>query len=449
MNMNTIINGKRFRALALLAGWLLALLAAPATVMGGCLITPNANYTLLVEATSSCSGLSANMHGCTTNASGTCVIPNPTSGGVPIVVQMIPSNAVGSTPTATGFGWTATGPAALGTKLVDVAIMSGATAGSTCSWSYTPGVGDDTGLAFLKTNGTYAKVNNIYFCSDFTAPPPALAKIVLSKTVMLKGGNCGADDVDVLELNAGAEVEYCFTVENVGAGGSSDVTLSDPGAFAADQLLGNIDAGAPKTTLKSPSVVITETGEIINTATVTWVNNEDPALSTGSASDTAKVVSTLSLEACPDEYQQLVDGTIQGSEDFFGLAALYDPNAPERVAICTPGGSAGTECVDECIVKDVCKVNPLDPQCVEPNYQCEPSGAWTVGDVNSCTDQSGSGGTPYCWELQADPDKDCYYEPVQPMKTHTLLIEEIHVNPYCYYVTSKIGTKTTTVQHCF
>ncbi len=447
--MNTIINGKRFRALALLAGWLLALLAAPATVMAGCLATPNSNFTILVDATSNCSALGGNMSGCQTNASGTCVIPNPTSGGVPIVVQMTPSNAVGSTPTATGFSWTATGPAALGGKLVDVGIMVGATAGGTCAWTYTPGEDDDTGLAFQKSNGSFQKAGNIFFCSDFTAPPPALARIILSKTVMLKGGNCGTDDVDVLELNAGAEVEYCFTVENVGAGGSSDVTLSDPDAYAADQLLGNIDAGAPKTTLKSPSVVITETGEIINTATVTWVNNEDPALSTGSTSDTAKVVSRQSLEACPAEYQQLVDGTIQGSEDFFGLAALFDPTSPERVAICTPGGSTGTECVNECIIKDVCKVNPLDPQCVEPNYQCEQSGAWTVGDVNSCTDQSGSGGTPHCWELQADDDRDCFYEPVQVIKTQTLLIEEVHENPFCYYTTTVIGGKSITLKKCY
>lgn len=446
--MNTINNGKRFWAQALLAGWLLALLAAPAMVVGECLTTPNSNYTLLVEATSSCAGLSANMHGCATDASGACVIPNPTPGGDPIVVQMTPSNAVGSTPTATGFAWTATGPTELGTKLVDVAIMSGATAGSTCSWSYTPGVDDDTGLAFLKSNGTYAKVNNIYFCSDFTAPPAALARIILSKTVMLKGGNCGTDDVEVLELNVGTEVEYCFTVENVGAGDSDNVTLSDPDAFTADQLLGNIDAGAPKTTIKSPSVVITKNGEIINTATVTWVNNEDPLLSTGSASDTAKVVSTLSLEACPDEYQQLVDGTIQGSEDFFGLAALFDPRAPERVALCTTGGP-GTECSRECILKDVCVIDPTDPECVEPNHQCEPSGAWTVGDINSCTDQSGSGGTPYCWELQADPDKDCYYKPVQTIKTQTLIIEEVHENPFCYYTTTVIDGKSVTVKKCF
>jgi len=445
--MNTINGRKRFSVGVLISGWLLALLAVPATVMAGCLTTPNSQFTMLVDASSSCGALSGNMYGCQTDATGTCTIPNPTPGGAPIVVTVTPSDAVGSTDAVS---WTATGPTVLGGKLVDVAISIGATGGGTCGWSYTPGVDFDAGLAFLKSNGTYQKVNDIYFCSDFTAPPPALAKIVLSKTVMLSGGTCGVDDVEVLDVQTGADVEYCFSLENAGAGDASSVVLSDPGVFATDQTLGNISSGAPSALITSPPVTITASGENLNTATVSWVNSEDPTLSTGMASDTSKVIASVGIETCPDEYQALVDGVIQGDEDYFGYAALYDPTSPERVALCAPSGATGTTCIDECVIKDICKTDPLNIECVEPNYQCEPSGAWSVGDYGSCTDQSASGGTPYCWELGADPDKDCWYKPVQVMKSHLLSIEEIHQNPYCIKSTSvNIDGKSITTWWCF
>jgi len=412
--MNTINNGKKIRTVVLLAGWLLALMAAPATVMGGCTETANAAYSVLIDASSSCAATS--MNGCTTDSSGYCVIPNPTTGGDPIEVQVTPADAVGSVPAEPGLvSWTATGPVSLGDGLVDLAIFVGATHAGSCGWTYTTGAAWDTGMGFQKSNGNYQRVSDIFFCSDFTAPPPALALVVMSKTVMPSEGTCGTDDVEVLEINAGDEVEYCFVIKNIGLGDAGTVMLSDPDVFAADQTVGSgsIEAGAPETVITSPPVVITETGEIINTATVTWENVEDPALSTGTVSDTAKVISTTAVEVCPEEYQELVDGTIAGSEDFFGFAALFDPEAPSRVSLCAPSGSAGTECIIHCDLKPICQTNPTHADCVAPNYQCEPSGAWTVGDEFACDDLSGTGGTPYCWELAADPDKVCSYQPVQ------------------------------------
>jgi len=457
------INGRKYIGTGLMIlGWLLAISAAPVTAMAdGCTESPNSQFTLLVDSSSSCEALSSNMTGCQTDATGTCTIPNPTPGGTPIVVTVTPSDAVGTSGT---FSWSATGPASLGNKQVDVAISIGATGGGTCGWSYTPGESSDMNLGFLKSNGSYQKVNDIFFCSDFTAPPPALAKIVLSKTVMASGGTCGVDDVEVLDVNTGAEVEYCFSVENVGAGNASSIVLSDPGVFATDQSLSNLNAGAPVTVITSPPVFITETGENINTATVSWINSEDPALSTGSASDTSKVIASVGVEACPDEYQDLVDGVIAGSEDFFGFAALYDPLAPERVALCAPSGATGTPCIDECKLKEStdpsdpwsCVDDPTNANCIEPNYPCESSGYWSVGTVSSC-DTSGIGeGTPYCWELAADPRDsvtglpDCYYKPVQVMKSHLLTIEEIHQNPFCFKSTAVNidGTSTTTL-FCF
>lgn len=449
--MNTINRGRSVRLGVLLAGWLLALLATPAAVMADCLATPNAKFSVLIDASSSCSNMSANMSGCQVDpVSGSCTIPNPVPGGQPIVIQVTPADAVGSVPVAPGLvSWTATGPAELGTKLVDFSIFLGATGGGTCGWSYTPGASSDSGMAFLKSNGQYQKVNDIYFCSDFTAPPPALARLVLGKTVMRSGGTCGVDDVEVLEIDAGTEVEFCFKIENVGAGDAGSVSLGDPDVFAVDQPLGRIDAGAPATVVQSTPVMITATGEITNTASVNWTNLDDPAASTGTASDTAKLVSSLTVEACPAEYQELVDGVINGDEDFYGFAALFDATSPERVAFCAPSTASGIECRDECILKEICRTDPNHPDCVAPNYQCEPSGAWSLDVAGTCTDQRDSGGMPYCWELAADADMNCEYEPVQVMKKSILVIQEDHRNPFCYTSTTIVDGKEKTIRYCF
>ena len=227
MNTNNI--RKRCKSILMVAGWLVALHAYPLSVWAGCTTSDNQQFNLLVDASSSCGALSANMSGCLTDTSGTCTI-NQTINGIPtgaaITVQVNPSNAVGSTPSAPGLvSWTATASGSatnLGGKLVDFAILVGANGGGTCGWSYTPGEDNDSGLAFLKSNGSYQKVNDIYFCSDFTAPPPALSKLILSKTVMLEGGTCGQDDVEVLEVGAGTNVQYCFAVENVGIGKATE-----------------------------------------------------------------------------------------------------------------------------------------------------------------------------------------------------------------------------------
>ncbi len=42
--------------------------------------------------------------------------------------------------------------------------------------------------AFLKSNGSIQKINDIYFCSDFQAPPADVPRLSLTKTVMAEGG---------------------------------------------------------------------------------------------------------------------------------------------------------------------------------------------------------------------------------------------------------------------
>jgi len=434
---------------------MVALLGTPAIAVGGCLDTTNSEFTVLIDASSSCAALGGGITGCQVDSTGSCTIPNPTPGGDPIVVQVTPSTAVGEIPSEPNLvSWSATGPASLGNNLVDFVILLGATGGGTCGWSYTPGASIDSGLAFQKSNGSYQKVNDIFVCSDFTAPPPALAVLVLGKTVMPAGGTCGVDDVEVLDVNQNDNVEYCFSIQNVGAGAAGSVTLSDPDVYTVDLDLGNIAAGAPATTVKSPTVTAAATGEIINTATVSWVNADDPGLSSGSATDTAKLLSTVALETCPAEYQQLVDGVIAGNEDFYGFAALFDPFAPERLSLCAPTASAtgadGIRCQNSCTLKPECELDPLDPDCLPPNHQCEQSGNWSVGtDQFNCTDNSGSNDLPFCWEPLADRDRNCEYAPVQPMDQDVLIIQRSHQNPFCFTVYADGDQNGIGVLHCF
>ena len=104
---------KRSRDLLLLASWLVGMFFMPSTAWAGCVTTPNSLYPILVDASSSCSALG--MQGCATDGSGNCVIPNPAPGGDPIVIQVSPSNIVGSIPTPPNLiSWSVTsGPAML------------------------------------------------------------------------------------------------------------------------------------------------------------------------------------------------------------------------------------------------------------------------------------------------------------------------------------------------
>jgi len=146
MNINKVL--KRVGGALLLAGGMFALLGTPAIAVGGCLDTTNSEFTVLIDASSSCAALGG-MSGCQVDSTGSCIIPNPTPGGGDIFVQVTPSTAVGEVPSEPNLvSWSATGPASLGNNQVDFVILLGATGGGTCGWSYTPGASDDTGLAF-------------------------------------------------------------------------------------------------------------------------------------------------------------------------------------------------------------------------------------------------------------------------------------------------------------
>ena len=110
------------RCLLSLGAWLLAASAMPSSAWAECLDTPNSEFTLLVDASSSCAALSSNMSGCQTGSNGLCTITR--SGFEPIVIQVTPSNAVGSVPADPGrVSWQVlNGPPLLAGKEVDVVI---------------------------------------------------------------------------------------------------------------------------------------------------------------------------------------------------------------------------------------------------------------------------------------------------------------------------------------
>lgn len=428
----------------------------PSSVWGaGCLTTDNSEFCMVVDASSTCTALSENMSGCVTDSNGICTIVNPS--GPNIVVQVTPLDAVGSVPDPTlgEISWQVLpgGPPLLTGKEIDIGILLGATGGGTSAWIYSPGANSDMGLAFEKNNGSYQKVNGIFFCSDFLAPPPSVPKLVLKKTVMLKGGTCGTDlvpgdDVENLSLKVGMEVQYCFFVENIGIGDATNVTLSDPGVLT--QVIGNL-AASESTLITSDPVTISSQGETVNSANVT--GDSFTGVAVPKATDSATVNAQLALELCPDDYQAAVDGQIF-EEDFFKYAALLDPLDPDRLSICVPSNvDSNVSCINQCILKDDCK----DPssqnydalECEAPTgSKCEESGNWAKLDGNGVC-QLPNGEAPYCWEAIQDRDFNCAYKAVEPLQSLDINIEQYHDNPFCYLSCADISDLKTCNYICF
>lgn len=446
---------KRYRSLLILAACLLAASGLPSSALAECLAGENARFTLLVDASSSCAALSGNMTGCETDANGLCIIDNPQPSGADIVIQVTPSDAVGSVPIPPGLvSWQVqSGPQALLGQEIDFVISLGATGGGTCGTSYTPGEGGDTGLGFQKSNGSYQKVNGLFFCSDFAAPPPSVPRLTLRKTVMLAGGSCGIDDVENLGLKVGMDVQYCFDIENFGIGGAVNVSLSDPAIFTTPVFIGNLAAGG-STTITSPLVTIGTQGEIVNSATVSGDAADDPSFLVPDDTDTATVNAQLALELCPDDYQAAVDGEIF-LEDGFKYAALLDPLNPDRLSICVPSNvDSNVSCVNQCILKDICKdPNDIsyDPLQCDPPFgsKCEESGNWSVGSSASDCQIPVTSELPYCWEAIQDRDQNCEYKAVEPLQSLDINVEQYHDNPFCYLSCADISDLKTCNYICF
>ena len=455
------------------AGFFVALMpmgtawATGTTTSGSCIKSPSdpSQFSILINAPSSCAALSSNMYGCQVDATGGCTI---TKGTETITVQLTQGSVGGTTP----ISWEVTGSTAANPKAgtVDISIAVGATAGTSCGWVYTPGSSYGVGTAFRKTNNTYQKISKIYFCSDFQAPPPAVPRLSVNKTVMAKGGTCGVDDVDLLDAKTGTEVEYCYVVENLGNGNADNLVLVDDHATPTDTsddfevsltgLDGGVLAAGGEATGKSPAVLITTAGKLINTATVDGNSVDDPDYDVPSASDTATVNAEQALVQCPEAYQKAVDQLVTDDTNSFTYAVLYNPKKPEDVSVCVPSNIdeddddslrvRGTDCIDDCVLKPGCDQTPLPAGC-SPQV-CQSSEAWTTHNQSgACTGPATNtdGKLPYCWEVEQDLDQNCVLNDTQPMVTHEVITRQIHSNPYVYQSCAKSGGRNVCKTYCY
>ena len=417
-------------------------------------------FTLLIDSTSNCGNMSGNMYGCDVDATGSCTITNPNTSET--ITVSLTSGAVGSN---TPLDWSTLDP-----SLVDFVIVVGATGGGTCGFSYTPGSDFGAGLGFLKSNGTYQKVNSVSFCSDFAEPAPDVPRLIVTKTVTTAADDTCSSDTDSLDTGAGADVRYCYIVENVGAGLAESVTLDDdagtPGDTSDDFSVtltglnsdGSLSSGGTATGM-SGLVTIAQAGTVVNTATASATGLGGTV--TVTAIDTATVNAVLVAEICPDNFQQAVNQLSQSTG--LDYAFLLDPNQGGRLSVCAPNGldSNGNPdpniakairigCVDQCVTKPICQTDPSNSQCF-PSV-CEPSGSWTADDVNgNCAPvtTTATDPLPYCWEVQQDLNKDCVLNEWDPQEETMHHIKKGHVNPYVYQSCYSSGGRYVCETMCF
>ena len=432
---------------------ILSLLGMTPSANAACITGPTdpSSFSLLIDASSSCGNIN-NMYGCEIDATGSCTITNPDTGES--ISVSLTNGAVGGT---TPIGWASTSPNG---SLPDFVIILGANQGGTCGFNYVPGSSSGSGLIFEKNNGDNQKVNGVFVCSDFAEPPPAEPRLILKKTVTR---TVTADPVadcatarDLIDINVGDEVRYCYTVENVGAGLAENVTLTDdegtPGSTVGIPLAGlnndgSLSSGATATGTRLATLL--DAGSLFSTATAEATGLGGTIIVT--ATDTARV--SAIAESCPANFQDAVNQlSLQTGLDF---AFLQDPNQSARRAVCVPNGANGAAntirvaCVDQCIVKPVCEDNPNDPSC-SPSV-CEESGAWTTGAGAQCSvvQNPPEGVLPYCWEIQQDLNKDCTLNEWEPQEETVLNIKKGHTNPYVYQSCYSSGGRYVCETMCF
>ena len=448
--------------MALTAGGLIAALLPMGVAWAECIKSPSdpSLFSLLVDASSSCEALSSNMTGCRVDpVTSQCTM---TKGAESITVTVTAGSVGGTTP----ISWSATSNAAnpkAGT--VDFSIEVGATGGGTCGWSYSPGSSYGEGTAFLKSNGSIQKINDIYFCSDFSAPPADVPRLSLTKTVMAEGGDCDTNGVDLLDAKTGAKVEYCYVVENVGNGSANNLILVDdfgtPGDTSDDLeitltgLDGGVLAAGAKATGKSPAITMTAAGKLVNTATVDGDSVDYSSYDVPYASDTATVNVEQALVTCPPDFQAAVN-TLSENTNNFTYAVLNNPKKPEDVSVCVPTNEGsgvrvrGVSCIDECVLKPGCADDPTASGCAP--QVCQSSEAWTTHDETGACQGAApfvDGKIPYCWEVEQDLNQDCVLNHTEPMKIHEVTNKQIHANPYVYQSCVKSGGRKVCTTYCY
>ena len=150
-------------------------------------------------------------------------------------------------------------------------------------------VPNDHGASFIL--GTFqvrvagAGDKTINFSGNEIATVPQLN---LSKTVTTASGTCGVDDVEMLTVELGDTVKFCFKITNIGDEDLIDLTLTDAvlGVDLTSSLVGltdedgdnsddDLDIGA----MATAEYLHVTTGPILNTATASAssISTEDPA----------------------------------------------------------------------------------------------------------------------------------------------------------------------------
>ena len=261
--------GSKRAALAMCG--ILSLLGMTQSANAACITGPSdpSSFSLLIDASSSCDNIN-NMYGCEIDATGSCTITNPNTGET-INVSLTNGTVGGTIP----IGWSSSSPNG---SLADFVILIGANAGGTCGFNYVPGSNFGSGLIFEKSNGANQKVNGVSVCSDFSEPPPSEPRLILKKTVTRTvtadpAADC-ATAQDLIDINVGDEVRYCYTLENVGAGLAENVTLKDdegtPGSTVSIALTGlnndgSLNSGA--TAFGTRLAILLDPGSLFSTAT--------------------------------------------------------------------------------------------------------------------------------------------------------------------------------------
>ena len=203
---------------------------------------------------------------------------------------------------------------------------------------------------------------NIGIAVPNASAPPTLE---LRKTVMVVGGTCGVNDVDLLNVATGTTVQYCYELSNTSLTNAWRVVLSDdnatPGNAADDFTIaltgltereGNGDgddlaAGAVATGVSGP-IVLSSPGTRINLATATAI---DPATSaplqvSDPATVTAADIGSIGNTACASGADAFSGVAVQACDSLLLEVRLEPPAITVIKTVMPAAGNCGQADVD-------------------------------------------------------------------------------------------------------
>ena len=194
------------------------------------------------------------------------------------------------------------------------------------------------------------------------AAPPTME---LRKTVMVAGGTCGVDDVDLLNVATGTTVQYCYELSNTSLADAWQVELLDdnatPGNAADDftialtglvELEGNGDAddlaaGATVTGVSGPIVLpVPETRINLATATAIDPATSAPLADADPATVTAADIGSVGNIACASGADAASGATVQGCDSLLVEVRLEPPSITVTKTVMPAAGTCGVDDVD-------------------------------------------------------------------------------------------------------